>query len=77
MPRYFFVVTQSDVSVSDPEGLEFTDIDAAWHEATKTASQLCRDIHHSLEVGSDWSIEVLDANKKPLRKLSIIAEGCT
>jgi hypothetical protein len=75
MPRYYFVVTQNDVSVLDQAGLELSGIDAAWDEATKTASQLSRDIQHSLTVGSEWSIEVLDESQRPLRKLSITATG--
>ena len=74
MPLYFFVITQGDNSSVDEEGIEFTDLHAAWEEATKAGGQLLRDLDGSLKVGDLWSIQVLDENKKPLRRLVITAE---
>lgn len=74
MPLYFFIVTQGDNSSLDEEGLEFTDLDAAWEEATKAGGQWLRDLDGSLKVGDLWSIQVLDESKKLLRRLVITAE---
>lgn len=60
MPRYFFHV--HDVApTTDDLGEDLPDDEAAWHEATRFAGELFKDIDGRLRPGQGWSLEVTDA----------------
>jgi hypothetical protein len=74
MPLYYFVIKRDrKASVADPSGLELTDMDAAWEEATKTAGEMIRDLDGKFKPGSEWSIEIQDASHKLLRTATLVA----
>ncbi|MDO9356999.1 MAG: hypothetical protein Q7T55_25100 [Solirubrobacteraceae bacterium] len=71
MPIYHFEIIRNGHGLAPSEGIDLPDIDAAWEEATTAFGQLIRDLDGSLKMGTDWSIEIQDDNRKPLRYISL------
>jgi hypothetical protein len=74
MPLYFFVI-ERDRSSPDPPGIELPDVGAAWKEATRVTGEIVRDLDGALEVGTEWSIQIQDADRKPLRTIRLTSEA--
>jgi len=74
MPLYFFVI-ERDRSAPDPPGVELPDVGAAWKEATRVTGEIVRDLDGALEVGTEWSIQIQDADRKPLRTIRLTSEA--
>lgn len=76
MSLYYFVIQRDHKTpTANLPGLELTDMDAAWEEATKTAGEMIRDLDGSLPPGSEWSIQIRDASRKLLRTIRLITES--
>jgi hypothetical protein len=73
MPVYYFVI-QPDQFPTDPDPVELPDDRAAWKEAVRSAGEIIKDLDGSFEVGSEWSLQIQDAEHKPLSTIKIIAE---
>jgi hypothetical protein len=73
MPRYFFNVHGVRPS-SDEEGQELSDDKVAWEEATLIAGELFKDIDGKFQPGQEWTLEVTDAQRRPLYSISISAK---
>ncbi|WOH48235.1 DUF6894 family protein [Bradyrhizobium sp. sBnM-33] len=74
MPQFFFII-QHDEQVVEPDiGIELPDMEAAWNEATRATGEIVRDLDGSLEVGTEWSIQIQDAERKPLRTIKVISK---
>ena len=73
MPIYHFEVIHNGSGTGPHEGIDLPDMDAAWKEATIAFGQMVRDLDGSLQPGSDWSIEIQDENRRPLRYISLAA----
>ena len=58
MPKYHFIIAQDDVIHRD--GFELPDMNAAWHEATKTCGEMIRDLDGSLKPDSRWALTIQD-----------------
>jgi hypothetical protein len=71
MPLYYFVV---DADPLPADGIELSDIRTAWEEAIRAAGEIVRDLDGSFEVGTEWSMQVRDAEHKPLRTIKVITE---
>jgi hypothetical protein len=59
MPRYFFNLHHARSNI-DSEGEEFSDLRAAFREATRTTGEVLRDLDTELAPGQDWRLEVTD-----------------
>jgi hypothetical protein len=62
MPRYFFTVLDGHNSEVKNEGLDLSDDDVAWVEATAACGELLRELNGSLKPGDHWSMQVKDAS---------------
>jgi hypothetical protein len=60
MPRYFFTVLDGHNSEVKNEGLDLSDDDVAWVEATAACGELLRELNGSLKPGDHWSMQVKD-----------------
>jgi hypothetical protein len=73
MPKYHFIIAQDDVIHRD--GFELPDMNAAWHEATKTCGEMIRDLDGSLKPDSRWALTIQDKTGKPLRTIEVIIKN--
>ena len=53
------------------EGIELSDINAAWQETAVALGQLIRDLNGSIKPGTVRAIEVQDKQRRPLRYISL------
>ncbi len=65
MPRYFFNVSGAH-QITDTEGKELPDDNAAWVEAKVIACGFLDDIDGKFRLGQEWSLEVAGAERKPV-----------
>jgi hypothetical protein len=72
MPLYYFIINPDPLPTN--VGLELPDLHAAWQEATRAAGEIVRDLDGSFEAGTEWSMQVQDAEYKPLRTIRVISE---
>jgi hypothetical protein len=72
MPRYFFHV-HGVRQCRDEVCEELPDDGVAWAEATIIAGELFRDIDGQFQPGQDWTMEVTDADGRPLYYININA----
>lgn len=61
MPRYFFHLRGPTTQVSDPDGVDFDDADAAWEAARRMAQSLMRTEGDGQTAWLACRFEVLDA----------------
>jgi hypothetical protein len=72
MPLYHFVIDPDPLPPT--AAIELPDTHAAWQEATRAAGEIVRDLDGSFEAGTEWSMQVQDAEHKPLRTIRVISE---
>jgi hypothetical protein len=70
MPKYFFNVNNTR-PVTDDEGEELPNKEAAWHEATAIAGEIFKDMADRFSPGQEWCLEVADERRKPLYNIRI------
>ncbi len=70
MPTYYFNVRNIPPAL-DEIGQEFLDDEAAWHEATRFAGELFKDVDGELQPGGECALDVTDENKRPLFEILI------
>jgi hypothetical protein len=73
MPRYFFHVQDSSLSL-DEDGTEFPDIYTAQAEAIRTSGEILRDMGAKFWDGTEWRLEVADERGQVLLILRFSAE---
>lgn len=73
MPRYFFHVFDGK-SLPDLEGYECPDIYVAQAEAIRMSGEIMRDLGSRFWDGSEWRLEVTDADGRKLFVLRFSAE---
>jgi hypothetical protein len=74
MPLYFFCIPNGRVAGSSDCGAEFADRDAAWKELTGVCGDMVGGISRELKENDEWRVELLDASKKPIFRIRLIAE---
>jgi hypothetical protein len=74
MPLYFFSVPNGNYSGSADCGGEFADRDAAWKELTGVCGDMVGGISRGLRENGEWRIELLDASKRPVFRIRLVAE---
>ena len=55
-------------------GAEFADRDAAWKELTGVCGDMVGGISRKLKENGEWQMELLDASKKPVFRIRLVAE---
>ncbi|MEH2537091.1 MULTISPECIES: DUF6894 family protein [unclassified Bradyrhizobium] len=74
MPHFFFAIESNGRTDEPTEAIELADLDAAWQQATKTAGEIVRDLDGGLEPDMEWSIQVQDEQRKPLRTIKVVSQ---
>lgn len=74
VPCYSFRIRRGEYSGTCGPSSEFADSNAAWAEMTKVCGDLIGDVSYKLKQNDEWQIELLDANKKPVFRITLIAE---
>jgi hypothetical protein len=78
MPLYFFRISTGRYSGAADQPYEFDDRTAAWSEMTAVSANLLGGIARNMKPNAKWSLELLDENKKPVFRVSLVGEsvGC-
>ena len=74
MPLYFFCIPEGRYAGSSDCGTECADRAAAWKELTGVCCDLVGGISRKLEENGEWQMEPLDASKKPVFRIRLVAE---
>jgi hypothetical protein len=72
MPRYFFNIVDGQ-AFADPEGMEMVDFAAARDVAIETAGAMLTDAGRASWNGTDWQMNVTDADQKTILRLGFTA----
>jgi hypothetical protein len=75
MPHYYFRIQRGEFSGAyDLDEVECADENAAWTELAKVSGDLLGSVARKLKQNARWQIELLNEAKKPLFRVSLIAE---
>ena len=73
MSLYFFRISDGKYSgISDVDNV--ADRHAAWAEMTKVCGDVVGGVTRDLKQNAKWQIELLDTSKKPIFRISLVAE---
>ena len=75
MPLYYFRIRNGRYSGVSSQGTELPDLDAAWEELTGVCDDMIGSIARHLTENAEWQMELLDASKKPIFRIRLIAES--
>jgi hypothetical protein len=75
MSLYFFRISTGRYSGAADQPYEFENRTAAWTEMTEVCANLLGGIARSLKPNAKWSMELLDENKEPVFRISIVGEA--
>ena len=73
MPRYYFNTYNGGTHL-DVEGVVFPDVYAAQTQAIRTSGELLRDLGAKFWDGTEWRLEIADAQRRILFVLRFSAE---
>lgn len=78
MSLYFFRISTGRYSGAADQPYEFEDRAAAWTEMTEVCANLLGSIARNLKPNAEWCMELLDENKQPVFRVSLVGEtiGC-
>jgi len=74
MSLYFFRISTGRYSGAADQPYEFEDRAAAWTEMTEVCANLLGGISRSLKPNAEWRMELLDENKEPVFRMSLVGE---
>jgi hypothetical protein len=75
MPLYYFRIRNGRYSGVSSQGTELPDLDAAWEELTGVCGDMIGSIARHLTENAEWQMQLLDASKKPIFRIRLIAES--
>ncbi|MGY0575525.1 DUF6894 family protein [Bradyrhizobium sp. RDM12] len=75
MSLYFFRISTGRYSGAADQPYEFEDRDAAWKVMTEVCANLLGSISRNLKPNAKWSMELLDDNKEPVCRISLVGEA--
>ncbi|RXT53425.1 DUF6894 family protein [Bradyrhizobium betae] len=75
MSLYFFRISTGRYSGAADQPYEFEDRDAAWTEMSEVSANLLASIARNLKPNAKWCMELLDENKKPVFRISLVGEA--
>lgn len=73
MPVYYFRISNGPYSGAS-DRIELADHSEAWDEMTKVCADLVGGICRNAKPNTEWSMELLDAAKKPVFRIRLLAE---
>lgn len=74
MSLYFFRISTGRYSGAADQPYEFEDRAAAWTEMTEVCANLLSSIARGLKRDAEWRMELLDEDKKPVFRISLVGE---
>lgn len=74
MPRFYFRICNGSYSGTSGEGFDLADMNAAWAEMTRVCGDLVGGIARKLKPQTEWRLELLDESRKPVFRISVVAE---
>lgn len=74
MSLYFFRISTGRYSGAADQPYEFSDRDAAWKEMTEVCANLLGSIARNMKPNAKWSMELLDEDRKPVFRVSLVGE---
>ena len=74
MPRFYFRICNGSYSGTSGEGFDLADMNAAWAEMTRVCGDLVGGIARKLKPQTEWRLELLDESRKPVFRISGVAE---
>ncbi|MCK1362026.1 hypothetical protein [Bradyrhizobium sp. 199] len=75
MSLYFFRISTGRYSGAADQPYEFEDRTAAWTEMTEVCANLLSGIARGLKPNAEWCMELLDENKQPVFRISLVGES--
>ena len=75
MPLYFFRIRNGRYSGASERGTECADRNDAWRALTSTCADMAAGISRKLRQNSEWQMELLDEEKRPVFRIRIVAES--
>jgi hypothetical protein len=75
MSLYFFRISTGRYSGAADQPYEFDDRAAAWIAMTEVCASLIGSIARGLKPNAAWRMELLDENKQPVFRISVIGEA--
>ncbi|MGT2437561.1 DUF6894 family protein [Bradyrhizobium betae] len=74
MSLYFFRISSGRYSGAADHPYEFEDRAAAWTEMTEVCANLLGSIARGLKRDAEWRMELLDEDRKPVFRISLVGE---
>ena len=74
MALYFFRIRNGRYSGASEIGSECADRAEAWKELTNVCADIASGISRKLRENSEWHMEMLDEQRQPIFRISIVAE---
>jgi hypothetical protein len=74
MPLYFFRIRNGPYSGTADHGTELADREAAWKELTGVCGDMVGSISRKLTENSEWQMELLDEDKRPVFRIRLVGE---
>ena len=75
MSQYFFRISNGSLAGASESSFDFPDGNAAWAEMTKMCGSMVGSLCRNLKPKADWQMEFLDASKKPVFRIRLVAEN--
>jgi hypothetical protein len=74
MPLYYFRIQSGRFSGAEDRGTDLADDNIAWEELRRVSGDLLGSIARNLKPNSEWHMELLDESKKPVFRITLVAE---
>jgi hypothetical protein len=74
MSLYFFRISTGRYSGAADQPYEFADRAAAWAKMTEVCANLVGSIARVLKPNAEWRMELLDEDKQPVFRISVVGE---
>ena len=74
MSQYFFRISHGKFAGVSESSFDLADRDNAWEEMTKVCGSMVGSLCHNLKPKSDWQMDLLDASRKPVYRIRLVAE---
>ena len=74
MSQYFFQISHGNLAGVSESSFDLADRGAAWAEMTKVCGGMVASLCQNLKPQSDWQMDLLDASRKPVFRIRLVAE---
>ncbi|MDI1263505.1 MAG: hypothetical protein PS018_09635 [bacterium] len=74
MSQYFFQISHGSIAGVSESSFDFADGAAAWTEMARVCGSIVGPLCNNLKPKGDWQMELLDASRKPVFRIRLVAE---